>query len=243
MNHVERQCQYIDTFNASSGKEADFGILGPRSTLLRARGKFIDKIEVASDWTGPCELAEGTRILQTLTRWLAISGLEDVEEMLQADISSYVAGGSLVEAFWKTILCTAVSDRISGRTRPANESDGKVLLSWLRDAIAGRTLYKSPEISAVIDCLMLQVIGRGFFKTAKGLIGTGPCGLQQGDEIYVLFGTSAPYVLRMASGGTLDGLPSGSKALEYFGFCYVHGVMYGEAMDDPKYPVAVVYLT
>jgi hypothetical protein len=66
---------------------------------------------------------------------------------------------------------------------------------------------------------------RRFFVTRKGYFGTGPHELKDGDEIYIVAGGNLPLVLRPV-------LNSKPNTFELIGDCYVHGIMYGEAVSD-----------
>lgn len=59
--------------------------------------------------------------------------------------------------------------------------------------------------------------------TDKGYIGMVPELTRHGDIVAVMFGCRLPVVLR----------PKGKHFL-FIGECYVHGLMYGESMDDLK---------
>jgi hypothetical protein len=62
---------------------------------------------------------------------------------------------------------------------------------------------------------------RKIFRTGREYIGLGPRALQDGDGIWILFGAKMPFVLR-AKG----------KHYQLVGECYIHGIMYGEAMTE-----------
>jgi hypothetical protein len=62
---------------------------------------------------------------------------------------------------------------------------------------------------------------RKFFRTRKGYFGLGPPIMQNGDLCCLFFGAEVPYILRLCEDGSFI----------FVGECYVHGIMYGEAMD------------
>ena len=65
-------------------------------------------------------------------------------------------------------------------------------------------------------------LGNGrFLATERGYAGMGPGGLEVGDEVWVVSGVSTPLLLRRVEGKSVYRL---------VGECYVHGVMYGEAL-------------
>lgn len=64
---------------------------------------------------------------------------------------------------------------------------------------------------------------RSFFTTLKGYIGLGPSSTERGDLICILYGCKKPLVLR----------PQGEHFV-VVGECYVHGLMFGEAMESAQ---------
>lgn len=72
-------------------------------------------------------------------------------------------------------------------------------------------------------------VGRCFFSATKGRIGLAPAGTQVGDIVTVLLGCDYPVVLRRVN-----------QAHPYkwlvVGVCYIHGLMYGEAIYQGKLP-------
>ncbi|KAL2163257.1 hypothetical protein VTH06DRAFT_5313 [Thermothelomyces fergusii] len=65
--------------------------------------------------------------------------------------------------------------------------------------------------------------GRPYVSTDEGLLGLGCPGVQAGDVVCVLYGTTVPYVLR----------PRPDGAMSLVGDAYIHGVMDGEALAWP----------
>ena len=78
-------------------------------------------------------------------------------------------------------------------------------------------LFNAPFVDACV--------GRRFFVTKKGYIGTRPPELQQGDEIYILAGGKVPFVLQPLS-------KPQPNTFELVSDCYVHGIMDGEAVSE-----------
>ncbi|KAI1164799.1 hypothetical protein F5B18DRAFT_613487 [Nemania serpens] len=68
-------------------------------------------------------------------------------------------------------------------------------------------------------------VGKKFFALNNGFIGLGPGLLAEGDFCCVLFGSNVPFVVRPTAE------PNGQKLL---GPCYVHGAMFGEAIQAWK---------
>lgn len=66
---------------------------------------------------------------------------------------------------------------------------------------------------------------RYFFRTALGYVGIGPRTVELGDQVMLLKGAPVPYVFRRTS------LETGSKVFEFMGEAYLHGFMYGDALE------------
>ena len=62
---------------------------------------------------------------------------------------------------------------------------------------------------------------RRFFVLSNGQIGMGPLVMRKGDIVAVLLGGTVPYVLRPTPDGYM-----------FLGECYVHGIMYGESINQ-----------
>ncbi|AEO59720.1 hypothetical protein MYCTH_2119855 [Thermothelomyces thermophilus ATCC 42464] len=65
--------------------------------------------------------------------------------------------------------------------------------------------------------------GRPYISTRRGLLGLGCPGVQAGDVVCILYGTTVPYVLR----------PRPDGAMSLVGDAYIHGAMDGEALAWP----------
>jgi len=65
--------------------------------------------------------------------------------------------------------------------------------------------------------------GRRLTMTKSGYLSLSPADTRRGDTIAILFDCDAPVLLR----------PIG-KHYEFVGTCYVHGIMQGEAMNEPR---------
>jgi len=63
--------------------------------------------------------------------------------------------------------------------------------------------------------------GHRMFRTPNNYLGMGPISSQVGDEIWVLKGSRAPFILRR----------KGTGQYQLIGEAYVHGIMHGEAVE------------
>jgi len=84
-------------------------------------------------------------------------------------------------------------------------------------------------------------MNRRFYVTSTGYLGIGPKDTQTGDEVYAINGSKVPLVLRRDALGFRD---KNNRAKEdttdptyphfrLVGDCYTHGMMDGEAVQDP----------
>ena len=136
---------------------------------------------------------------------------------------SYVADGSLVDAFCRTLGCNSFCNEY----HPPNADNAKFEES--RDLVLAFILDKHRKLAVPKDTLkFLDKVGtycskRSFITTEEGYIGIVPKATKLGDRVCVLFGCPMPFVLRKISG------------LQYqvVGECYIHGVMNGEAFLGP----------
>jgi hypothetical protein len=83
---------------------------------------------------------------------------------------------------------------------------------------------KTPEVFKALK-------RKTFFVTETGYIGFGRGDVQKNDEVHIIVGANYPFVLRQVPAGI-----SGAETTSYkmVGNCYLHGIMYGEAMQSYK---------
>jgi hypothetical protein len=82
------------------------------------------------------------------------------------------------------------------------------------------------EIMVFHMAVLLSVRKKAFFDSQDGFIGTAPDlvanAVQPGDRIGIFQGLEVPVILR----------PKADGRYMFISGCYLHGVMYGEAMED-----------
>ena len=149
--------------------------------------------------------------------------LNEVRRLAPGNVehSSYVAGGSLIDAFCSTIYANNFSDltRSNRSDWPQFEESRDYVLAILQ---AKRWLLK-PAFGSTQSRYVARVLRlcekRSFITTEEGYIGLAPKATKPGDQVCILLGCRNPLVLRPVSG------------LQYkvVGECYVHGLMNGEA--------------
>lgn len=175
----------------------------------------------------------------TFQSWVQIAGLEDPTK-------EYPLGGNIHDAFWRTFCGDTVSIRgqpqVAGRVwRRAHEHDEHGYISWMQmsdlsplngDVPAALLPYKEflgletyesdlGEASAIAHGIFSSTTGRRFFLTEGGLFGIGPEQTCVGDEIWLIKGAHAPFLLGNSEG-----------RLTMKGDVYVNGIMDGEATEE-----------
>ncbi|PMD55579.1 HET-domain-containing protein [Hyaloscypha bicolor E] len=130
------------------------------------------------------------------------------------EFKEYISGGSLVEAFWRTVLCDIwpsrerklqrIGDKLSDIDSfpPETPEEEKVLMVWARMKIGSWLRW------------------RRLIVTKKGYIGMGPTGVRIGDTVAVLEGGVTPFILRKYG-----------YMYRLVGESYVHGIMDGEVLE------------
>ena len=130
---------------------------------------------------------------------------------------SYIAGGSLVDAFWRTLAC----NRFRNEFHPPNANYANFEEAFILDK---NRLFDVPSDTRKFLNSVGTLCGkRSFITTEEGYIGIAPKATKPGDHACVLFGSQMPLLLRKSSG-----LQS-----QVVGECYIHGLMDGEAFLGP----------
>jgi len=119
---------------------------------------------------------------------------------------------ALLENFEELVECGAT---------PIEEGDA----AWLTRV----ERIRPPDLFIKFDIFS---IGRHFSETRNGRLGSMPEGTKVGDKICIFYGGNLPYVIR----------PCGNSKYTLIGDCYVHGLMYGEAMDMVDIKTETIHL-
>ena len=136
---------------------------------------------------------------------------------------SYVAGGSLVDAFCRTLAC----NKFYNEYHPPNTNDAKFEES--RDFVLALSLDKNRKFNVPTDTRkFLNSVGtywskRSFIITDEGYIGIAPRATKPGDRVCVILGCRFPLLLREISG----------SQFQVVGECYLQGIMNGEVFLGP----------
>ena len=152
----------------------------------------------------------------------------------------YVAGGTVLNAFWRTLCHDCSLDDAKDPLRRATTDDGLVHDEWWWNCIVERNSESFEEKEKLMNpascCLRLQrtvndlCTDRCFFMSSSGYIGLVPSTSIIGDRVCVLAGGRTPYVLCPSHKKTGEDV-SNSHEYTFVGDAYVHGLMDGEALD------------
>lgn len=157
--------------------------------------------------------------------------------------SPYPTGGTVLEAYTRTIFTGFLKEQTFGGICSFEEAKRKLLL-WVKRGSAGLSggnnraraflgnmaKHVLPSIPNHHRDLLSTVVpatlgGRCFFHTSDGLIGLGPLLAAPGDIACVLFGSTKLILLRPVD--------QSRKRFRVVGECYVCGAMAGEAVLGP----------
>lgn len=200
----------------ASGDDMD-GIQLHGRTLLQTNGYHIDTIRVVLSVNQPN--GDREKLRSNVMQWR--------QSMYLRVFALYCCGGTVHDAFWRTICGNAVNvpeaktERAQFRLATALDSAAyrdwslppKVdVLKHRRTSIIGGTVQSAEEQQDAQEVEALKrrnafhlsvdraSRGRCFFVTEQGLMGVAPPGIQSGDEVFVLQGSRVPLVLRRGSG-------------------------------------------
>ena len=208
--------------------------------LFRAAGATTPRITI-EEHSDTISL-EGLR-LDTVIRVIPIKSIlaakEDssvsvTETSLRELAQDVIASGTYPfsgEPSWKAYFRTLTADRTALSPRIDDEYRSQYFT-----AFRGLSFYNStsedqnlppPAWAKISEYIRTIIEDKDMFLTDKGYLGLGHEGFQVGDVVFIFLGGEVPFLLREAA-------PEKKTAFRFLSECYVHGVMDGEIMSDPK---------
>lgn len=171
-------------------------------------------VQVAPRTIGLNRLAEHPAIMREWQEFASCSSVED-------NLSD--------EEFCSTMLAGCIDQYLDNAPRVHGASSAvlrqcRSLLACLASEDPSRNAMH--EIEYVRQAHFGALLNRRLFLTQHGRLGVGSKSLKQGDYIWLVGGSTAPLILRHASG---DAEPTGQPQFNLVGHAYVHGIMQGEA--------------
>ena len=151
------------------------------------------------------------RCLQKLCRKIRYS--------FQGFRSQYITGGSLAEAYVRTLSTNRLSDGDA-----INDSNYKLFWSNVPESL-NDPAAPSPALfqKSIVGNMTVSTCARTLVLTKKGYLGLGPTNAQKGDLVCILYGCSVPVIIRKYG-----------QDYRFVGESYIHGLMYGAAVDQPS---------
>lgn len=210
-------------FSASRGRDASFAFADDRRNKLDVEGILIDTVGAHGIAVGTlCTLAD---YLMAFVHWRALL------------LGSYKAEDPAIQDLFCRVLCL---DQVPRRWEKPGEwaaACHHVFASLIRERLPqlplDRELERHVEARAGVEPgarrRFLQehfgsrMMGRCFYVTEGGRLGLGSGFMAVGDVVVVPLGCSTPVLLR----------PEGCRReYRYVGDAYLHGFMYGRAVDQ-----------
>jgi hypothetical protein len=122
-------------------------------------------------------------------------------------------------------FCVSLFDQTKEKMDKKGDGEGREAMmrefgpeyEQLKNAVAGHVKSATFSMDLQTSCL-----GRKLFGTKEGYIGVGDVTLQADDLVCVLFGGRVPFILRKMEEGHY----------RFVGECYLHGIMFGEALGE-----------
>ncbi|KAH9821452.1 HET-domain-containing protein [Teratosphaeria destructans] len=207
----------IERFQWSFAYNAAEGFPGFPQVDLEVTGMHFDHIIwTSSIYTGVKQFSDR---LDLLRDWQDLIHPEDVASR------PYPAGGTRQDAFWRTMFADRYYDKEEPRIVTA--ADIKDLQDFVSETARDFVEFGADAVIGLNEAMtshIIAVVERRLFVTSKGYIGLCPEASRIGDEVFVLGSCPAPVVLRSTHA------EGGSAGHVSMGHCFVHGIMYGEAL-------------
>ena len=218
-------------YSAGGDILTDCGLDGTR---LRISGVLVDTITQAGrvDLSNARDLSEKQLQQRCLDWWYECAAMHMLLPV------TYMTGEARNEAMMQTLVAGL------------NYENERAPLNWafnsyyhFQNYVHGRfggllvsksTLSERNEMSSYP--VVSTIFGRVFFITQRGCTGLAPYGVQPGDEVAVMLGCDIPLMLRRQGHG-LDG-----PEFHLLGECFMHGIMFGEAVQDANLAVTTIVL-
>lgn len=156
--------------------------------------------------------------------------LKYIQKLIPArfDESSYVGGGSLLDAYCRALYCIRPFSEgvMNGLEQSLSVQDARdSMLSIWRWNISEEMYNTAYDFPTGVH---QSIVGRSFFTTNEGYVGLAPAGTRPGDVLCVLLGVNIPILLRP----TIPE-PTTEQNWQVVGPCNVPGLMSGEAIYGP----------
>jgi hypothetical protein len=205
-----------DNYNACSGLHVK-DALTSKDGVLSLPGIYVDRVAQIGAPT-PQDPEDHFGQAMAIQQWKQMA--EDGQDFRRP----YVGGGSVKNAFWRTIIADVMCKGLGVETSAGNRTYERVGVEdeqkfWVAWPLASGDAEGHPmqyfegissqgridtasmvqrmfESKMMISAISLASSGQSFFITEKGYMGNGPWKMMVGDEVHVLRGGKLPLVLR-----------------------------------------------
>jgi hypothetical protein len=233
-------------FNATRDSQP-CATLSEDRVVLSLEGKVLDEIEnlgaispvidpdqLSEDINGISEAENLSQILDETLQLRTIAWFQECKSIALKGSASF--NRQRLEGFCQSMLWDNLNED--------NEKPSEALLEKFEELIewgatplperdeAWRTRYAGIWPSKLTINFDMFTTGRRFAETRNARLGSMPKSTRVGDKICVFYGGNLPYVIR----------PFGEGKYTLVGDCYVHGFMYGEAMDMEDIETETIHL-
>jgi Heterokaryon incompatibility protein (HET) len=239
----QRRLRISSGFSASASLRQDASklTLAANGTLLCQTLKVDDIVDVGSVCQALERFEEAPDVFREWMQMVGI-GMGDWPEQPPP-------GGSQADIFWKTMIndSAELDTSESPFYRRTNEDDyvqlrnlWLLLLSPLGGLLAPKlslSLKSHDDLMSQAPSTIYHILvclwHRRLFRTEKGWIGLAPENSCPGDEVHVLLGSPAPFILRRSDKSfRADGQTEAIPAYTVIGNAYLHEIMFGEAFKN-----------
>jgi hypothetical protein len=217
--------------------------------ILRCHGRVFDSIKLLVPSVLDMLVSDKPQLLSSEVNSLSIGSatkdsmkrfgtwVQSCYNLANKTLDAFPEAAELRTAFWRTMLCdmTNMRDRA-----PEALINGVAEYLEISMAMVTGTDVCIPNISPEFQKVFITIdqtvsvctAGRRFCVTNGGRFGFLPPGAVAGDQVCVLLGGEVPFVVRRTEHDTY----------RLIGECYIHGVMYGEVMEDVTHVTTEIQL-
>lgn len=231
-----------DTHNVWRTDHPHYISLIPDSNVIQAKGISIDVVAGFVE----CNPAADQPVFFSRQCMMQTLAWNDECMELISRIMPHVSWDDIGESYARTIICNRMSMQWPEIKLYDRKEKVDVLKQWTelkntmsdlcsneveseqpaQQSMEERKRINEEELHLVGDtyaaCLHAMSRRRRFFITKSGLFGMGPSDTQVGDEVVVFFFGPTPFLIRKKENGNWM----------LIGECYLHGYMYGRALDE-----------
>jgi hypothetical protein len=211
-NSWRRRLHCLNAYDSAKGIE--FSVQFPNAETLCLLGIMVDTVtDVAKEILTSKDVTEHAALIKSWQDFACSSK----DDQLPNDF------------FCETMIegCSPKVPQGRNRLAAADASDISLCREMLVRTIADDIFHDDTgQFLRIRQFHLAGCWNRALFRTGHGsLLGLGPVGVEEGDQVWLVGGCKAPLILRRTP-GVLD-YPS----YGLIGHAYVHSIMYGEAVD------------